>query len=195
MDNTIKYYNCNADSFIRDTMSVDMVELYTPFLSLLPDSAVILDAGSGSGRDFLYFKSKGYQVTAFDASEELVSQSSLLIGQRVLHLSFEEIAFKEEFDGVWACASLLHVPRSKITLIMDKLCQAIKLGGVLYASFKYGDKAEVRNGRFFNDYTEESFQQMISELPKLKIIKLWNSGDLREGRAKEHWLNVLLRKV
>ena len=109
--NTIDYYNQDAESFFRGTIDIDMTALYEPFLKLLPDNAYILDAGCGSGRDSLYFLQNGYSVTPLDASEELSKLASKLIKQTVSNISFQEIEFENEFDGIWASASLLHILR------------------------------------------------------------------------------------
>src|ERR687885_194185 len=136
---TIDFYNEHAQDFYHRTVNVDMRELYAPFLALLPAGAHILDAGCGSGRDSLYFKQHGYQVTALDASAELVKLSSQLLQQPVLHLTFQEVDFDERFDGIWACASLLHVPRIEIDDVLRRLTKALKPGAILFTSFKNGN--------------------------------------------------------
>ena len=191
-NNLIDYYNKNAENFIQDTINVNMDALYQPFLSLIQPGGNILDAGCGSGRDTLYFKNMGYQVTAFDASEELVKISSALIGHPVLHLSFDDIIFRESFDGIWACASLLHLPKAEMASVIKKLHRVLKPNGVLYTSFKYGLGEGFRNGRYFSDYTDESFRDLISEIPELQIISTWITTDVRKGRSDEKWLNILL---
>ena len=191
---TRKYYNDKAKQFFDDTVNLDMEKLYRSFLDLIPEKGKILDAGCGSGRDTLYFKNRGYSVTAFDYSEELVKLASEHIGGTVLHMSFDDLTFKAEFDGIWACASLLHVPKSKMKSVIDKLAEALKQGGILYVSFKYGDKEEVRKDRLFSDYTEPAFTALVKKIPSLKIIKHWKTADVRPKRKGEYWFNVLIRK-
>ena len=89
-------------------------------MKYLPLGAKILDLGCGSGRDTKYFLQKGYDVVAVDGSIEMVKLSTEFTGKQTLHLTFDEINFNEEFDGVWACASLLHVPRNKIDSIFKR---------------------------------------------------------------------------
>lgn len=191
---TSKYYNDNAEKFFTETVNLDMEDIYHQFLNILPEGGKILDAGCGSGRDSLFFKKQGYQVTSFDYSEELVKLASEYIGDTVLQISFDDLTFKVEFDGIWACASLLHVPKSNIESIMGKLTEALKQDGILYASFKYGNKEEVRNNRLFSDYTESTFSALIKKIPALKFIKQWKTADARPKRQGEYWYNVLLRK-
>src|SRR5262245_22485962 len=123
-DPTVAYYDRHADSFVQDTLGVDMTALYKPFLALVPAGGHILDAGCGSGRDAREFKRRGYAVTAFDASPELVRLATGVIGQPVEVLRFQDMPFEEEFDGVWACASLVHVPAAEIEAVFANLIRA-----------------------------------------------------------------------
>lgn len=192
---SIKYYDENAEDFVSGTLKVDMGELYSRFLAEIPKGGLILDAGCGSGRDSLYFLNCGYKVTAFDGSCEMVKRSSTLTGVEVLHLTFEQLEFTEKFDGVWACASVLHVPRSLQVAAIEKLCQATKVDGTLYLSYKYGHGDESRKGRHFTNYTKETFGELVNLCPSLKILEMWKTGDVRPGRESEMWLNVILKKV
>jgi SAM-dependent methyltransferase len=188
------YYNKNAEQFFQETVGVNMEDLYAPFLSLVPEGGSILDAGCGSGRDSLYFLQHGYKVTAFDAAEQLVARSTQLTRLSIQLLSFQQCEFENEFDGIWACASLLHVPRTQINDVLVRLARALKLGGVLYASFKYGDGERVKGGRFFNSYNEDSFAAVMSKHSSLILDNHWKSEDVRRGRDKQFWYNALLRK-
>ncbi|MTV47712.1 methyltransferase domain-containing protein [Heliobacillus mobilis] len=191
---TIDYYEKNGDEFFRTTVGVNMEENYRPFLDLIPPGGSILDAGSGSGRDSLYFMNKGYQVTAIDASPTLVKMSSALTGMDVKLIRFDEIEFEEEFDGIWACASLLHVPRQELSTVLLKLAMALKPSGVLYASFKYGDSEEMKNGRFFNSMDEDSLRKQIKNISPLQVLTTWKTTDVRQDRQSEHWLNAIVQK-
>ena len=195
-DPTLAYYDANAQRFVQDTQDIDMSLLHTPFLSLLPASgARVLDAGCGSGRDSLVFLAKGHEVVAFDASEAMARLASESLGFPVLRLSFDQVDFQDTFDGVWACASLLHVPRQDMPGVLRRLARALKPGGILYASFKYGDAETVRGGRLFSDYREESFKDVLRDTPELQPIELWRTPDMRPERRDTVWLNVLLRRA
>jgi len=194
-DPTAGYYSENARTFYDATVNLDMGAHYRPFLELIPEGGRILDAGCGSGRDSLHFKQKGYAVVAFDYAEPLVRLASELIGEPVMHLSFAEVEFDSEFDGVWACGSLLHVPRDDLQGILKRLFRALKPAGMLYASFKWGENEEVRGGRLFSDYTEDTFRTLVAPLNMVETIRFRRTEDVRPRRRGEYWLGVLLRKT
>jgi SAM-dependent methyltransferase len=195
MDQTIKYYDDNAIEFFINTKDANMENLYKLFLKYIPKGGKILDLGCGSGRDTKYFLGKGYDVVAVDGSIEMVKLSTEYTGKKTLHMTFQEIDFEEEFDGIWACASLLHVRRDEISSILYKIYHALKPNGVLYSSFKYGDKEEYRDdGRFFNYYDEKSFSELIKKLGYFDILEILITNDVRKGKENEKWLNVIVKK-
>ncbi len=187
------FYNSNAIEFFTSTVKADMSKNYMPFLRLLPKGATILDAGCGSGRDSLAFKEMGYQVTAIDASEELCKLAAEHIGQEVRNIRFEELDYENAFDGIWACASLLHVSSMALPQVIQKLAKSLKNDGVLYASFKYGEFEGERNNRYFHDLTEEKARNLFT-VEGLKVDKMWITRDVREGRGDEKWLNLIISK-
>lgn len=190
---TNDFYNKNAAEFFEGTVNADMSKNYQPFLEQLPKNASILDAGCGSGRDSLAFKKLGYQVTSIDGSKELCKLASHYIGQEVCNMRFQDIAFDNEFDGIWACATLLHVTSEELMEVLGKFKRALKPNGIFYASFKYGEFEGERNGRYFTDLTEEKAGKLLVACG-LEVEKMWMTGDVREGRGDEKWLNILCRK-
>lgn len=194
MSSTDAYYNQNARQFVDDTLHVDMRSLYEPFLAEMPLCAHILDAGCGSGRDALAFQIMGHQVSAFDASEQLANHASQLLGFIVPVKRFDELDDIELYDGIWACASLLHVPQRQLRDAFVCLWRALKAGGVLYCSFKLGDGERLHNGRHFTDADEKRIDEWTHELPGLSRRSCWLTSDQRPGRD-EQWLNVLLYKA
>jgi 2-polyprenyl-3-methyl-5-hydroxy-6-metoxy-1,4-benzoquinol methylase len=189
------YYDKNAERFISDTINVDMGAHYERFLSYLSAGASILDAGCGSGRDSLAFKKLGYIVQAFDASETMVVATRLLADIPTSKMTFQSAAFDTSFDGIWACASLLHVPRSELSGVIKNLTSYLKINGTIYASFKYGEDEREKGGRYFNDMTEASLSKYIDAISDLNVVEQWISNDQRAGRANERWLNCLVQKV
>lgn len=187
------YYNENAQEFFDGTAYVDMSANYIDFLGCIPKNGTILDAGCGSGRDSLMFMKKGYNVVAIDGSSEMCRLASEHIGQEVKQMLFQEISFKEEFDGIWASASLLHVPSQELEEVLRKLYQSLKPEGALYASFKYGTFEGERNGRYFHNLTEASAEQVFTKVG-FSVKKMWITGDVREGKEDEKWINILVTK-
>lgn len=194
MPNTISYYEKNAKTFIEGTLNVDFTKVQDMFLELLSDNAYILDFGCGSGRDTKYFLDKGYLVDALDGSGEICKAASEFTGIDVKQMYFHELNVEEKYDGIWACASVLHVRREELPEIIRKMCVATKRNGIIYLSFKYGNFEGERNGRFFTDMTEISMAELLLDFPEMKVEKQWITGDARVGRGDEQWLNMILRK-
>ncbi|MFW2101937.1 class I SAM-dependent methyltransferase, partial [Acinetobacter johnsonii] len=166
---------------------------YQPFLAELPNSAWILDLGCGSGRDTLAFKNKGYQVGAIDYSEVLVERATQLTGIAVQQQSFYELDMHDVYDGVWACASLLHCARNRLPNVLKRIHAALRRGGVCYMSFKYGTADREKGGRAFTDLNEEQAQELLDQLNGVRVLKQWITVDQRPDR-QEKWLNVLWKK-
>lgn len=148
----------------------------------------------GSGRDTKYFLEQGHQVEAVDGSAELCRLASEYTGIPVKQFLFQELDETEKYDGIWACASILHLKKCELPGVLEKICRALKTNGVAYLSFKYGDFEGERNGRYFTDMTETSAGELLTAVPELKLEKQWISGDVRTDRGNEKWLNLILRK-
>jgi len=192
---SIDYYNKYANIYFDSTVELNMEETLDKFIGYLPESAEVLDLGCGSGRDSLYFIERGFDITAIDGSEELCELASIHIGQDVLHMQFAELDFKEVFDGVWACASLLHTTPNELEEVLGNVVKCLKPGGVLYMSFKHGEFSGFRNGRYFNDYKTKTMKELIAKQEELEIIEIWKSPDVRVERGNEVWLNILVKKI
>lgn len=192
---TLEYYNEHAEDFVNSTKSADVSKLYGMFQKYVKVGGKILDLGCGSGRDSKYFMEQGYDVVAVDGSESICELASKYIGREVLCLKFEDIDLEQEFDGIWACASLLHVSKDELPNVLQKLSKALKTNGYIYASFKYGQEERIKGNRFFNDYTESNLNELFCEENRLKALEWSITEDVREGRAGEKWLNVVVGKI
>lgn len=192
MNETIEYYNHNADSFFSGTINADMSDCRNRFLSYVNFKGKILDAGCGSGRDALAFQQVGYQVDAFDASTELCKKASELLGFPVACKRFEELTGNEEYDGIWACASLLHVKGEDLPDVMTRLQKMLKPNGILYASFKEGNFEREKGGRFFHDMTEQSCIDLFKQAG-LQVLETFKSEDVRNDHT-EIWVNIIGKK-
>jgi 2-polyprenyl-3-methyl-5-hydroxy-6-metoxy-1,4-benzoquinol methylase len=191
---SIEYYNQNASDYFERTVDIDLQENWDRFTELLPEGGNVLDLGCGSGRDSEYFISRGFDVTAMDASEEMCDLASIHIGQDVLKLTFDEIDFDEVFDGIWACASLLHVPANHMDVIMDKVVKSLKNKGVLFMSFYYGDYEGERNGRYYTDYRTKAIKELIARHDELELIEVWKD-EVSGPDYDKTWICVLARKM
>jgi superfamily II DNA or RNA helicase/SAM-dependent methyltransferase/SOS-response transcriptional repressor LexA len=192
-DPTIDYYSRSAESFFVATSDVDMTPLYARFLASLPSRARILDAGCGSGRDAKAFAAIGHDVVAFDASPELARLASAHCGFEIGVRTFDEVDENEAYDGIWCCASLLHVPRAALGSTMERLWDALRRGGTFYASFKLGRSERMEGGRRFTDLEEEELRELLHRMPGISTVETWVTRDQRPER-QEHWVNVVARR-
>ncbi|NNG82716.1 class I SAM-dependent methyltransferase [Acinetobacter sp. ANC 5378] len=194
MNQTSNYYNQHAQAFFENTYQVEMESLYAPFLRYLPEQASILDLGCGSGRDILAFKKKGYQVEAIDYSAELVKKARELTNIEVRQQSFYDLAENNKYDGIWACASLLHCERDRLTEVLGLIFKALKPNGVCYMSFKYGNTDREKEGCSFTDLNEQQAHDLLKQIDQALLLQQWITVDKRPDRTEE-WLNILIRKV
>jgi superfamily II DNA or RNA helicase/SAM-dependent methyltransferase/phage repressor protein C with HTH and peptisase S24 domain len=194
MDETTAYYNQHAADFFANTVGVDMSPLYTRFLAKLPRGGSILDAGCGSGRDARAFADLGFRVTAFDASPELSRLATEHCGFDVSVRRFADVDEVEAYDGIWCCASLLHIPRAELAPQMDRLWRSLRSRGTFYVSFKQGDGDRVQNGRSFTDIDEAALTHLLRSMPGVETVETWITEDQRPGRP-ERWVNALATRV
>lgn len=188
---TRAYYDQNAEQYYRATVDADLSALHERFLAYIPEGGRILDAGSGSGRDTLAFLKRGCTVDAFDASAALTRLSSRLTGQTTAVMSFGDVKSQSTYDGIWACASLLHVPLARLPATLRTLVEALKLGGAIYASFKYGTgERRSEDRRAFTDMDVETFNTLIHGIP-LVVRDVWISGGEDVFQGKGEWFNVI----
>lgn len=109
-------------------------------------------------------------------------------------LFYMEVDEREKYDGIWACASILHLPKKQLREVWKNMYAALKTEGWIYTSFKYGEYEGNRNGRYFTDFTIDTFTDFVQEIHNLRIEEHWITGDVRPGRGEEKWLNLLLQK-
>ena len=203
---TLSFYDQHTDAYIKQTRQVDMNELYDSFISYLTDHQKmpqhILDVGCGSGRDSSWFSNRlGANVTAIDGSSELIKRNRAYYVTSNIdwqHLRFQDIknqGWQNKFTGIWACASLLHLPFNELPKTIVDLIDTLASGGVMYASFKHGDSERWEGDRFFCDMNKERFIKALQLINFNSYLdyKTWVSADRQGGREVE-WFNVLLIK-
>lgn len=189
---TDEYYKTNATNFINDTLNCDMSFHYNIFTKYLPiNTKNILDIGFGSGRDSLYF-SKYYNVYSIDPVKEFCDFAISQGLKNVYNTKINDFNIDIKFDGIWACASLLHIKYNELIDIFNKCYDLLNQGGILYASFKYGDFEGILNDRYFTYLNEERLEYII-KYTKFTIFKTYITQDVRDD-TKPKWLNIILKK-
>ncbi len=194
MNRTLDYYDKNARQFAEETRNADLHKIQERFLSYLDAGARILDFGCGSGRDTRYFLEKGFQVDAVDGSGELCRLAEAYTGVPVRNMQFQELDVSDVYDGIWACASVLHLKKEQLPEVFRRLSAAARENAAVYMSFKYGSFEGERNGRYYTDFDEKSFRNFMEDFPEFRIRELWITEDARPERSKEKWLNTIFQK-
>ena len=192
---TLEYYDNNIEDYkklwLNDFSKNYNFEIPDIFLSYLSVNSHILDLGCGTGRDSKYFIDKGYQVTSIDGSKEMCEVAKNLLNKEVEQINFLDINYKDDFDGIFACASLLHLSNEDLLIVLKKISSALKQNGILYTCFKYGKSTRVDNGRFYNDMTEEKFVNLSKNINELKILRTWIT---EQYKSDTKFINFIIRK-
>ena len=132
---TLEFYEANAEEYAAESLTHDVLDDRGRFISRLPRGARILDLGCGSGRDSFAFSRLGFEAVPVDGSKNMCREAERYTGLPVRCLTFSELDYEEEFDGVWACASLLHVPSAELPDVLKLVRHALKDGGILFPTF------------------------------------------------------------
>lgn len=156
-DNTLGFYNSNAVAYAADGDTPNP-KLFD-FLKRCKRGGRILELGTGSGTDASAILEAGFQLDATDGSAELAAIASKRLGQPVRTMMFGELCAVEEYDGIYACASLTHVPRGEFAPISEKTYAALAKGGIVWASFKTGaTEGHDALGRYYNYLSPEELR-------------------------------------
>ena len=193
---SIPYYNQNAELFYKRTINSDMSENYQRFLFRLGSPPrVILDLGCGVGRDARYFENLGYNVSAIDGAEAMVKYANAILKKPARLMLFREMNFANEFDGIWAAASLIHTPQEALEDVIDRIGRALRPNGIFFATFKHGKGEYTQEERTFYYMTEESMCEYLAK--GFEVLEIWKTEDKTSSVAHspdKTWLNILVRK-
>lgn len=188
---TLAFYEKHAQEYFDRTVSADLEPLYDRFFQYVKPGGKILDLGSGSGRDLKAMFDRGYLPLGIDASPTLAKLATGFSGTTCLTMRFEELRFGSEFDAVWACASLLHMPKRQIPSILRNVHHALVEHGVLFVSVQIGQGEKLLpDGRFFAYYAPEEFSQILEDAG-FTIQQSWLSEDSLSSQRQIDWLNIV----
>lgn len=197
-DPTIDFYELNAGRYAELTLAADLTELRGRFLGQLAPGARILDVGCGAGRDLRAFRDAGFAAEGIEPAAALAEIAREFSGCLVRVARIEEFDVKDarfKFDGVWACASLLHLRRVDLPRALTRIRHALRESGVLFVSMQQGlGERFAPDGRFYCLYLEEDLLWTIRDAGFV-VLDIWESGDALPNRSSIRWINVLARAV
>ena len=193
---TLNHYESNAASFWEGTRNHDVTQNYEALLSALPkrQGLNILDFGCGPGRDLFYFKSLGHLPTGLDGSKEFCEMSRAYSGCPVLHQNFIHLDLPSaSFDGIFANASLFHVPKQELLGVLKILSYALRPEGVFFSSNPRGSGESISGGRYGHYLEFEEYESYLFAAG----LKVEHHYYRPKGlpRAEQPWLAVVARKI
>jgi len=193
---TLAHYDAGAESFWAGTRDHDVSQNIAALLTHLgPGSFRILDLGCGPGRDLLKLRELGQQPVGLDGSERFVAMARAHSGAPVLHQDFLALDLPAEaFDGVFANASLFHVPRQELGRVLGELHRALRPGGVLFASNPHGQNQEGWQGRRYGTYLDLEAWTAHAEQAGFRLLDhYYRPTGL--PRAQQPWLATVFRRT
>jgi len=175
-NNTTQYYDEHAENYFSETMFLDISELYKRFRKYIKTGASILDVGCGVGRDTKYFIQHGYKVYSIDASNAMVEMCQKYPFSFCKQMDMKDIQFYEEFDAIWANASLLHLKSTEFRDVIKKLINAVKQEGIIFFSLKEKDNRSNPDDRYYEYYTIAKVLDIMSSFGNIEHIDSWTDG-------------------
>jgi SAM-dependent methyltransferase len=190
---TLKFYRRNAGSYAAWAKGPSTRLI--GFLGLLPAGASILELGCGAGNHAAEMVARGFALCATDGSPEMAEIASRRLNHPVATMRFDELEMHDAFDGVWASACLLHVPKEELAGILTRIHRALKTGGVFYASFKAGN-SDGRDslGRYYNYVSVEWLRATYAAAGPWQTISFDTSEIKSFDEAPATLLHLVMRK-
>lgn len=170
-DPTWSSYESSAEAYAKNVEGLHPHKEADRFLSMLPCGGSILDIGCGSGRDAKLFSEKGFNVTGIDYSPSMIDIAAKTAPKATFKvMDMQCLNFEHAFDGAWANASLLHIPKSHFPKILGEIYNILNPNGVFYIALKQGDKEGVeldtRYGslqKFFSYFEENELRTFLTD--------------------------------
>ncbi|WP_446811479.1 class I SAM-dependent methyltransferase [Methylomonas sp. 2BW1-5-20] len=192
---TLNHYNQNAESYWQGTKDHDVTQNYTAFLGALPQSGTldILDLGCGPGRDVFYFKSLGHRPVGLDGSEAFCRMARAYSGCRILQQSMLSLDLPAQgFDGVFANASLFHVPSRELPRVLNELYAALRPAGILFISNPRGS-GEGWSGQRYGNFMELDASRVFLTNAHFEILDHYYRPP-GKPRPEQPWLAITAKK-
>ncbi len=193
---TIAHYDRLAEGFWDGTQNHDVSQNYAALLDTIESDPPysILDLGCGPGRDLRYFRSLGHDAVGLDGSKEFVAMARSYSGCEVLHQDFLAMALPESrFDGVFANASLFHVPSQELPRVLLDLSKTLKPRGVLFCSNPRGNNEEGFTGDRYSCFFDlDTWHNYVSTVGFVEIRHYYRPPGL--PRHQQPWLATVWRK-
>ncbi|MBW4793324.1 class I SAM-dependent methyltransferase [Pseudomonas tolaasii] len=191
---TIEYYDSFAKSYDLKTFQLELTDQWNSFASMLNVGAKILDVGCGTGRDIKHFQNLGFLVDGIEPSRKMAAIARSKTNATIFSMAAEDINFIDSYDGIWACASLVHIQKALFVKTLKAILKALKSGGYLYISLKEGEgQTRLNDGRLFSYFTKSDLHEIVSTLTNASIIKSWATSD-SAGRGDISWINMIIQK-
>jgi SAM-dependent methyltransferase len=193
---TVGHYENNASSFWCGTKDHDVTQNYASFLSQFPEGSAldILDFGCGPGRDMRYFQSLGHRPVGLDGSETFCDMAQTNSGCPVLHQQFLSLDLPDEaFDGVFANASLFHIPSQELPRILRALHSTLRTNGILFSSNPRGN-SEGWSGQRYGHFIELEESQANLEAAGFEVLEHYYRP-AGAPRSEQPWLAIVSRRV
>lgn len=206
LNETIDLYNSLADSYAKQALDHGPVMQRKLFASLITKGGKILDVGCGSGRDSTFFSEEGFKVIGLDISEKLLeiarvaAPKAKFYSADMRHLSFE----KEMFDGIWSCASIVHIKHKEIPDVLKGFYSMLKSGGVLYIHAKKGEGESYieepsmpGKKRFYSFFTAPLLKKYCEEagFSDIEVIDVGLTKAYADGRQSKEWVDCFAKKI
>jgi SAM-dependent methyltransferase len=193
-DDTLQFYRENAEAYAAwaKAPSTRLVG----FVGMLPPGGSILELGCGAGNHSAEMLSRGFKVRATDGSPEMAEIAARRLSHPVEAMLFHELDEQGVYDGVWASACLLHVPRDDLAGILARIYRALKPDGLFYASYKVGE-GDGRDsiGRYYNYASPEWLEATYAASGGWRQIKSDTSVIRSFDDAPATMLHIVVRKV